>query len=171
MRGGPTETGSIIWWRVQRSQANCIKFVGCGADSTLVDESSANPEVIQDWPSKLAHTNHLEKPGLSLYRIAPVASRSEACQGDTSCLSVSNICLNIPAHVLRPLVTAALNTAPAKTYLRLGNNIPFLCRYAIGRTIAPDSTGLEWSFAHIACGRHSKGPANVPIVGAIDLGS
>src|ERR1700676_3802951 len=28
MHGGATETGSIIWWRVQRSQAKCIKFVG-----------------------------------------------------------------------------------------------------------------------------------------------
>jgi len=41
MRGGPAETGSIIWWRVQRSQANCIKFIGCGAGSTIVDEWSA----------------------------------------------------------------------------------------------------------------------------------
>src|SRR6202171_2914559 len=23
----PTETGSIIWWTVRRSQANCIKFI------------------------------------------------------------------------------------------------------------------------------------------------
>ena|ERR1700731_98838 len=171
MRGGPTETGSIIWWRVQRSQANCIKFIGCGADSTLVDEvgkSGSDPGLaFQTGPVPTI----LKRRVYLCTRLLLSHPGSQACQGDTSCLSVSNICLNIPAHVLRPLVTAALNTAPAKTYLRLGNNIPFPCRYAIGRTIAPDSTGLEWSFAHIACGRHSKGPANVPIVGAIGLGS
>src|SRR5579859_6153161 len=35
-------TGPIIWWRVRRSQANCIKFIGCGAGPTILDEWSAN---------------------------------------------------------------------------------------------------------------------------------
>src|ERR1700731_5193349 len=101
MRGGPTETGSIIWWRVQRSQANCIKFIGCGADSTLVDEvgkSGSDPGLaFQTGPVQTI----LKSRVYLCTRLLLSHPGSQACQGYQIFLSSYVICLNIRVHVLR----------------------------------------------------------------------
>jgi hypothetical protein len=78
--------------------------------------------------------------------------RSEAFQGDTVCLRVSNICL----HIL-PLPSTARfdfpNRCTRKDLLACWKRTFALCRRAFGRTIAPYLTAQKRSSAHIGCAR------------------